>query len=135
MANRKTFIDTSAFYCAFRPEDALHAVVNDLLREPDRIFYTTDWVIGETVNLLTARRKPHLARKFLTQIVDSPGFSIIYSSRVLFDEARSLLLQYEDQNLPFTDCVSFAVMRALKIHDALTADQHFKTMGFAALLA
>jgi hypothetical protein len=134
MVSRKTFIDTSAFYCAFRPEDPLHQTVDTFLRDPSRAFYTTDWVIGETVNLLTARRKPHLGRKLLGEMGAVSSLDIIYSDREYFDQAKALLLQYEDQNLPFTDCVSFVVMRSLKIHDALTTDRHFRVMGFEVLL-
>ncbi len=30
----------------------------------------------------------------------------------------------------FTDCTSFAVMRELRLRDALTTDRHFTQMGF-----
>jgi hypothetical protein len=134
MGSRKTFLDTAGFFCALVPGDSQYEKANDYLRDANRILYTTDWVIGETVNLLTARRRPHLARNFLRQMENAPGFQIIYSNQETFNEAKALLLQYEDQTFPFTDCVSFAVMRALRIEDALTTDQHFKVMGFVPLL-
>jgi predicted nucleic acid-binding protein len=134
MARRKTFLDTSGFYCALVPDDPRREKVDACLHDPGRIFYTTDWIIGETVNLLTARRKPHLARKFLRQIESSAGLQIVYGNREIFEEAKALLFQYEDQAFPFTDCVSFAVMRSLKIQDVLTSDGHFKVMGFGVLL-
>jgi len=134
MANRKTYLDTSGIYRLLVPDEAGHAKAVAIMHDPERAFYTTDWVIGETVNLLTARRRPHLARQFLRQMDSSPGIRVTYGSQELFAGARELLLQHEDQSFPFTDCVSFVVMRLLKIQDALTSDQHFKVMGFAALL-
>jgi predicted nucleic acid-binding protein len=134
MANQKTYLDTSGLFCLLVPTDARHARAVALMSDAQRVFYTTDWVIGETVNLMMARRRPHLAREFLRQLDRSPGIQITHGGRELFTEAKELLLQYEDQNFPFTDCVSFVVMRALKIHDALTADRHFAAMGFNILL-
>jgi len=81
MARHKTFLDTSGFYCALVPDDPRREKVDACLRDPQRIFYTTDWIIGETVNLLTARRKPHLARKFLRQLEGSAGLQIVYGNR------------------------------------------------------
>jgi hypothetical protein len=135
MANHKTFVDTSALYSALRPGDARREQVNAMLNDPARIFYVTDWVIGETVNLLVSRRFSHLARKFLHQLENAPSLNIIYGDRRLFEEAKALLLKYDDQAFSFTDCVSFVVMRSLKIQEALTSDRHFKVMGFVALLA
>jgi len=134
MANRKTYLDTAGFYCLLVPDESGHQLAVSLMSDPRRVFYTTDWVIGETVNLLTVRRRPHLARQFLRQFDALAGVQIIYSSQLLFDQARALVLQYEDHNFPFTDCVSFAVMRSLKIQEALTSDRHFKVLGFEALL-
>jgi predicted nucleic acid-binding protein len=33
-----------------------------------------------------------------------------------------------------TDCISFVVMRDLKLTEALTGDQHFEQAGFLAIL-
>jgi predicted nucleic acid-binding protein len=37
-------------------------------------------------------------------------------------------------NRTFTDCVSFAIVRELRIRDAFTADHHFKQAAFAPVL-
>jgi hypothetical protein len=134
MASQKTYLDTSGLYCLLVPGDARHPRAVGVMQEARRIFYTTDWVIGETVNLLTARHRAHLAQGFLRHLEGSSGLQIIYGSRELFEEAKALLLKYDDHPFSFTDCVSFAVMRSLKIKDALTSDRHFKVMGFEVLL-
>jgi predicted nucleic acid-binding protein len=38
--------------------------------------------------------------------------------------------RYADQTFSYTDCSSFAVMRALDLRRAFTADRHFATLGF-----
>lgn len=38
--------------------------------------------------------------------------------------------KYEDKELSFTDCTSFAIMEKLKLHKAFTFDEHFKKVGF-----
>ncbi|MBI5754187.1 hypothetical protein HZA40_03540 [Candidatus Peregrinibacteria bacterium] len=42
---------------------------------------------------------------------------------------------FDDQYFSCTDCVSFMVMKDLKIKDALTTDKHFTIAGFNNLLA
>jgi len=46
----------------------------------------------------------------------------------------ALLEQRQDKRWSFTDCISFAVMKQMKIADALTGDHHFEQAGFRALL-
>jgi predicted nucleic acid-binding protein len=39
-----------------------------------------------------------------------------------------------DQGWSFTDCLSFQVMKARRLREALTKDEHFEKAGFVALL-
>jgi predicted nucleic acid-binding protein len=48
--------------------------------------------------------------------------------------AGALFRKHADKEWSFTDCVSFATMRELRIRDAFTTDHHFKQAGFVALL-
>ena len=50
--------------------------------------------------------------------------------RSRFEKARDLFFQYSDKDLSFTDCTSFAVMRDMRLTQALTTDRHFRQMGF-----
>jgi hypothetical protein len=42
--------------------------------------------------------------------------------------------KHGDKAWSFTDCVSFAVMRELRVRDAFTTDRHFRQAGFVPLL-
>jgi len=135
MANRKTFVDTSAFFGALSLEDPSHARIDAILHDPHRSFVTTDWVLGESVNLCVARRRAHLGIRLLDQIESSARLQVVYGSESLFREASALLRKFRDHAFPFTDCISFVVMRQLRIDDALTTDRHFQVLGFRPLLA
>jgi hypothetical protein len=51
-----------------------------------------------------------------------------------FAAARELILKHFDQEFSFTDCVSFVVMKELRLLDALATDKHFRIAGFNPLL-
>lgn len=52
-----------------------------------------------------------------------------------FQCAQRLWRERRDQAFPLTDCTSFVLMREHGLTDALTADKHFRAMGFNPLLA
>ena len=51
-----------------------------------------------------------------------------------FNAAAAVFRKHSDKEWSFTDCVSIAVMRELRIREAFTADPHFKQAGFVPLL-
>jgi predicted nucleic acid-binding protein len=48
-------------------------------------------------------------------------------------KAEKILEKYQYQDFSYTDAVSFAVMRKLKIGRAFAFDSHFSTAGFAVI--
>jgi uncharacterized protein len=51
-----------------------------------------------------------------------------------FSAASSFFRRYKDKEWSFTDCVSFVLMRELKVTEAFTTDHHFRQAGFTPLL-
>ena len=49
------------------------------------------------------------------------------------ERARHIFFRYRDKDFSFTDCTSFALMRELRIREALTTDKHFRQAGFQML--
>lgn len=45
----------------------------------------------------------------------------------------AILFRYRDNDFSFTDCTRFALMRELRLRQALTTDAHFKQAGFQTL--
>jgi uncharacterized protein len=48
----------------------------------------------------------------------------------LFREAWALFQRQQDKRYSLTDCVSFAVMKRMKLKTALSFDKHFTQAGF-----
>ena len=46
-------------------------------------------------------------------------------------KAIVLFAKYADQNVSFTDCTSFELMKQNRIRRAFTLDEHFQRAGFS----
>ena len=59
---------------------------------------------------------------------------ILEISAELRQSAWEIFVRYADQPFSFTDCTSFAVMRAMRLSEAFTFDRgDFSAAGFIAL--
>ena len=52
-----------------------------------------------------------------------------WSDDAQLGEASRVFLKYDDQAFSMTDCMSFALCRALGITQAVTGDSHFEIMA------
>jgi uncharacterized protein len=53
---------------------------------------------------------------------------------MLWKQSTQLFFGRRDKDWGLTDCISFVLMKQEEVHDALTADIHFRQAGFNALL-
>jgi predicted nucleic acid-binding protein len=134
MAVKSVFADTSFFFALAAKRDHAHAqattVYSNLLRSGRRVV-TTDYVIDETLTLVKMRTEARVALALLDRIEQSTAIAI---DAARFQAARALFRRHADHGYSFTDCSSFAIMRELKIAEALTTDAHFTEAGFTTLL-
>ena len=136
MAN-DIFVDTSGFYALLVQADDRHAAAARHLREAKRRkrrFVTSDYVLDETATLLKARGHVHRLGAFFTTVLTSHVCRIEWTDAERFHGVQAFFLKHLDQAWSFTDCVSFCIMRELRLHDALTKDGHFHEAGFTVLL-
>ena len=137
MAGVDVFVDTSGFLALWDQTDEHHApavrLQNDLARKR-RHFLTTDYVLDETATLLRIRHSHAAAIDFLDTAQHSEALRLVWVDPDRFAAASSWFRRYADKDWSFTDCVSFVVMRELKMRDAFTTDHHFAQAGFAVLL-
>jgi predicted nucleic acid-binding protein len=59
---------------------------------------------------------------------------VLWTDEGRFAAVRAFFRKHGDQAWSFTDCVSFCVMKELRLNEALTTDQHFEQAGLVALL-
>ena len=134
---RETFVDTSGFYALLVQKDDRHEEACRMVREAalqKNRFVTTDYVLGETATLLKARHLAHLLDVFFEIVLSSPACLIEWTDAARFQDVQAYFLKHLDQSWSFTDCLSFRVMRDLRLRDAFTKDIHFEQAGFTALL-
>jgi len=133
----ETFVDTSGFYALLVSRDQEHDRAASLLKVAQQRqagFVTTDYVLDETVTLLVARGHRHLIQPFLQITLRSSACRIEWTDPDRFSKAAAFLTKHDDQDWSFTDCVSFVVMKHLRLSRALTKDKNFEQAGFSALL-
>ena len=132
----EVFIDTSGFYAQWDRNDPAHQRAKTWMKANRGKFIavTTEWVIGETCTLLMARGVPHLIGPFLDQLAASKAVHSINPDAELLDETKRFLRRHADQGYSFVDCLSFRVMKSLRVLSALTTDVHFQKAGFQSLL-
>jgi hypothetical protein len=133
----ETFVDTSGFYALLAKRDEMHERAARILRQAEQrrtTFVTTDYVLDETATLLLARGFGHLVDDFFQSILRSKACVVEWTSPEMFVRAAAFMAKHIDQGWSFTDCVSFQTMKARRLREALTKDEHFEKAGFKALL-
>ena len=94
----------------------------------------TDWVFLEIADGLCRQTTRAAVVKLFENLRNDSDVRIIRTDRQLFDLGWELYSSRMDKDWSLTDCISFVVMRQMKLKDALTADRHFEQAGFEALL-
>ena len=99
-----------------------------------RIIVTTDFILLELGNAC-ARAEDH--DDFLALVAGmraSSRVKIVPLSSELLNRGLELMRERSDKDWSLTDCISFIVMDAEEVREALTGDQHFEQAGFKLLL-
>ena len=130
------FVDTAAFIAWFCPNDQNHeAAVRTwaaLIDESAKLV-TSNFIMDETITLLWRRTSNLYAADRAEHLYSS---SILHINRVDESHENSGLIyfrKFADQNISFTDCISFVIMEQLSITQAFTFDNHFRIAGFEIL--
>ena len=130
---RPLFADAFYFVAILDPrdEDHLSAKRFPLGRAPA---ITSDLVLTEVLNYLSAGRKRNVAAEAATAWVTSTGgIKVIHHDKEMYLAAIRFYQRRPDKAWSLTDCASFLIMDRLRIQEALTADHHFEQAGYTAL--
>jgi predicted nucleic acid-binding protein len=131
---KRVFADTSFYLAALSPRDVVHATAVRVGGQIERPVLSTDFILLELGNALSAVRERALFSRLVPHLRLHPNVRIVPASRELLDRGFELFSRRADKDWSLTDCTSFVVMREEGLTDALTTDHHFEQAGFKALL-
>ncbi len=130
------FIDTGAFLARYLSHDQYHLQAASFwkkLEQDNERCLTSNFVLDETFTLLGRWANFDFAVQRARNIYASEALVILRPDQQ--DELKALdyFGKYADQNVSFTDCISFALMKREKIPRVFSFDRHFKLAGFILL--
>ena len=116
--------------------DPRHVEARGLLeRYADSGLATSNHVRGETWTYLRRRAGHSSAVGFLDTLDRSPRLQIVVVDERQEQEALRWLRRHDEREYSFVDATSFAMMRALRLREALAFDGDFSAAGFVELRA
>ena len=133
---KSLFVDTAGWIACADAADPDHEVAcgaRDNWLEHQGLLITSDYVIDETLTLLRLRLSLSAAEQWWHALAASKRVIRELISEERAERARHIFFRHRDKNFSFTDCTSFAVMRELKIREALTTDKRFRQARFQML--
>jgi len=127
------YIDTGAFLARYLRHDQYHRIAVafwDKLGSSKERGFTSNFVLDAMFTLLGRRAGYDFAVQRAKHIYASKALIIFRPDQK--DELKVLkyFSKYADQNVSFTDCISFVLMRREKIHRVFSFDRHFELAGF-----
>ena len=128
------FADASFWIGRALPRDSRHAAARalELVARSERVV-TSEPVLGETWIILRRRLSHVAAFHALDSIRALPEIRIEHVSEEVEGEAWSWLRVHDERAYSFVDATSFALMRKLRIREALAFDGDFAAAGFVEL--
>jgi uncharacterized protein len=128
------FVDTSFWVAARLRKDAHHGEAIALSESfgAERLV-TSNHVRGETWTFLRRKDGHRTAVAFLDALSRTALVEVAPVSETLEEQALRWLKRHDEREYSFVDATSFALMRSLKIRDALAFDGDFAAAGFTEL--
>ena len=127
------FADTFALIAWLNPRDDAHTAVAAYLDGFTGRLLTTEWVLMELADALSAPEARSTAVAFLQAVRADPLFDVVGYVPTVYQAGFDLFSTRPDKAWSLTDCISFKVMTERRVSAALTADQHFEQAGFQAV--
>lgn len=128
------FVDTGYLLATLNPRDELFARAQHWARSVREPLITTEYVLCEMVNFLSAPHDRNKAHAAVSEILSSGFWEVVHANRAIFSQGLLLHKERNDKYWSLTDCISFVVMHQRKITPTLAFDLHFEQAGFQALL-
>lgn len=124
------FVDTS-FWVGLRfARDQRHDQAKAIWQAGPGSLITTDLVLGETWTFLRRKTDHRTASRFRQAFESSSDLAIRHVDEDLVKEAWRWLARHDERPYSFVDATSFALMRRLRLREALAFDGDFAAAGF-----
>jgi uncharacterized protein len=123
------FVDTGILLALHNRRDQHHGEAVVLwrhIRQPA----TSNHVVDELATSLARSTGYGFAADRVQDLYESDRIRVLPATPGDEREALEWMRKYAEQRVSFTDCVSFAMMRRLRIRTAFTFDRHFRIAGF-----
>ena len=130
------FVDSSFWIAARLRRESRHDEAVQLLgQSQSEALVTSNQVRGETWTFLRRRDGHRGAVAYLRMLESTPRIRVERIPDVLEEEALAWLRRRGEREYSFVDATSFALMRSLRIKEALAFDGDFAAAGFVELRA
>lgn len=126
MRDIQVLIDSDAFVGLMLARDAHHARASAIfarLQAGNVAAVTTSFVVAETATVLSHASGQALARTFLDEVIDKPGFPVIFIDQALHAHAIAIFRALEQRATSLTDCANVAVIRQFEIPTIFSFDK------------
>jgi uncharacterized protein len=129
----KIFVDTSAWLALNDRNDQYHSEAVSKLKNVTKQkieLITSEYIVDESITIIRYRVSHKAAVVFGDSLMNSTIVTVADITEEERFRAWMLFKKYDDKELSFTDCTSFALMNKLKLRKAFAFDDHFKQIGF-----
>ena len=131
------FVDTAAWIALLDTTDNLHVQARQImrgLRQQRAQLVTTEWVLVEVADALSAPAYRANVVAFVAQMRRSPLLHILPLSQALLDAGWTFYGDRPDKEWSLTDCISLVAMMQRQLTSAFTSDHHFEQAGYVKLM-
>lgn len=128
------FVDSSYWIAQVLPRDGRHEQAMAAARDHARArLVTSSAILGETWTYLRRRAGHTLALRWLDLVLSEERIRVEPIDAALEGDAWAWLRTHDERPYSFVDATSFALMRKLRLTDALAFDGDFAAAGFNEL--
>lgn len=127
------FLDTGFLLALESADDQHHtdalAYWQTFARDPLPLV-TTSYVLDEVATFFNVRGHHAKAIEAGDYLTHSASVLFVHVDEELFHEGWRYFTRHRDKRYSLTDCISFVLMKRLRLKIALTFDHHFTQAGF-----
>lgn len=129
----RVFVDTSALIALFDKRDHNHtqakAVLEKIKADRKRMLIT-DYIFDECITTLLSAVGHQAAVMVGEFILSSKIVEITWLDESVKLKAWAFFKQHSDKRFSFTDCISFILMKQLRVNKYFSFDSDFRQAGF-----